>query len=305
MMNLIGVSTFDKTSKMFESLVARSNNLIRGSLNQKIFFSHIPKCGGTSINKAIKNCYLTLDITKDNCLAHANAKATFDTAQRNIDQTSSHFNLTDDYPALKLREDLLLYYMCQEDVKYISGHIPFSARAYQYFPNKYAFVTVLRDPVKRWISAYFYNRYRQEGHRKIETDLEPYMKSEFGKSRGYAYVKFVGGPNEEGDYTSEQAITRAKENLHKFTVVGCLEYKQDFVKQFEKQFGRRLKIGISNQSPKSKINQSSIITDKIKEEIREICRPDIEIYQYAIDNFVEASFSYRNQVFKPNEMIRV
>lgn len=287
-MNFVGVPAFKKTSKAFDSLVARSNNLFHGCLKEKMFFSHIPKCGGVSINKAITECYLTLDITKDRNLVQPSGKATIDLARKSVEETGSTFDLANDYLALKLREDLLLYYLCQEDVKYVHGHLPFSAKAHQYFSDKYAFVTVLRDPVKRWISSYFYNRYKKNAHRKIETDIKPYMKSEFGKSRGYAYVKFVGGYNKEGDYTSEQALTRAKENLHKFTVVGFLEYKQDFINQFEEQFGRRLKIGHSNQSPASEALRRSIVTKEIEEEIREICKPDIEIYQYAINNFVKA-----------------
>lgn len=117
-------------------------------------------------------------------------------------------------------------------------------------------------------------------------DIEAFLESERGQRQGYEYVKFLGGADKLGDYTSEEAINRAKENLHKFTIVGCLEHQGEFVKQFEEQFGRRLKIGVTNQSPKPETERKSIITEEIKEKIRAICRPDIEIYQYAKDNFV-------------------
>ena len=72
MNSLIKVPTFEDTAKAFESLVARSNNLVHGSLNKNIFFLHLHKCGGSSINQAIKSCYLTWNITNDRHLVHFN-----------------------------------------------------------------------------------------------------------------------------------------------------------------------------------------------------------------------------------------
>lgn len=285
-MNLIK-TPLGNTDQVFESLIARSSNLFQGSLKQRTFFLHIPKCGGISIRKAIKSCYISLDVLQDKYLTDLPSTAAFNAAQISANQTCFSSDTTDDYQILKFRENLLLYFMCQNRTKYIAGHFTFSSKAHQYFFDKFAFVTVLRDPVKRWISAYFYNRYKKSGHRKIDTEISPYLKSDFAQSQGYEYVKFLGGVDELGDYTSEQAINRAKENLHKFSVVGCLEYQTDFVNQFEKYSGRRLSIRISNQSPKPEADQSSVITEEIREEIKAICRPDIEVYKYAIDNFVK------------------
>lgn len=287
MKSFIKMPPSEDTSKAFESVIARSNNLFNGSLKENIFFLHIHKCGGSSINQAIKSCYLTWDITKDRRLVHLDSHAAFNAAQKCIDQTNFPSEQTDTYHLLRFRENLLLYYMDQKDINYIAGHFSFSATAYEYFFKKYAFITVLRDPVARWISFYFYNRNKQRGPFKIDTELEAFIESERGQRQGYEYVKFLGGADQAGDYTSAQAINRAKENLHKFSIVGCLEYQGDFVKQFEERFGRKFKIGVSNQSPKSEPERKSIISEGIKEKVREVCKPDIEIYQYAINNFVK------------------
>jgi len=62
------------------------------------------------------------------------------------------------------------------------------------------------------------------------------------------------------DYTSQQAIDRAKKNLGKFDIVGCLEYIENFLKEFENRFGVRLKLEKRNQNPVTESIRKSIIT---------------------------------------------
>jgi flavin-binding protein dodecin len=288
MKSLIRIPLLKDTDKALEQLVTRSNNLVHGSLEENIFFLHIHKCGGTSIRQAIKSCYRVLDITKDRYLIDLDSEAAFYAAQKSVDQNNFPPDTRDDYLPLKFRENLLMYYMGQKQIKYIAGHFSFSAKAHQHFSQKYAFITMLRDPVKKWISAYFYNRYKKGEHRKIDMEITEFLKSERAQSEGYSYVKFIGGADEARDYSSDQAIARAKENLHKFSIVGCLEYQDIFVKQFEERFGRRLMIGMLNPNPKPETYQKTVINEDIKEKIRQICKPNIEIYQYAIENFVKA-----------------
>lgn len=275
--------------KTFDAVTAIGNNLFSGSLKEKIFYLHIYKCGGTSISQAIKSCYYNLESLKSYPVFHLNREAAFNAYQTSIKHNSFLFNqdqVDGDYLKWKLQEYLLLYYMGQEHINYIAGHFSFSAIAYQHFSDKYKFITVLRDPVKRYISAYFYSRYKQSD-RSLNMEITEYLKSRTGLKGGSMYVKLLGGLDEAGDYTSEKAINRAKENLHKFSVVGCLEYQKDFLNQFEKQFDRKLNVREFNQNPKSKTYRKSVVSEELEAEIRAICQPDIEIYQYALENFVQ------------------
>lgn len=241
-----------------------------------------------SIRDAVSSCYRTLDIRKDLYLVSIDSVASSNVAKM-IHQTNYPYNTNDDYPLLKIRENVLLYFMAQKRTKYICGHFTFSETAYREFHGKHAFITVLRDPVKRWISSYFFNRHKDSDHRKIEEDITTHLRSAFGRSQGYEYVKFLGGANKSGEYTSGQSIDQAKRNLHKFDVVGFIEYQEDFLNRFENRFGVRLNLDWKNQSPVSTSYRNSIILPEIEDKIKTICEPDREIYQYAIDNLLKAN----------------
>lgn len=269
---------------MIDNLVATSSNLFHKPLQNKIFFLHFFKCGGTSIARSIKSCYLDFKLGMNRRIFHLNGGAAKNATQKIIDGAELLEQIDDKYLSWKLREYLLLYHMSQEQTQYIAGHFRFSETAYQNFADKYAFITVLRDPVERFISSYFYKRYKTG---KLELEFDEYLDSENCLGDGSLYVQSLCGLEHLEDGTSDRAIALAKTNLHKFKIIGLLEYQAQFLNQFEEQFGRRLRIAVSNKSPKSEAFKKSIVTPEMREKIAEICQPDAEIYQYAVNNFVK------------------
>lgn len=265
-------------------LTTRITNTFTNRIFEKIFFLHIPKCGGVSIGQAIAEKYLSLDPRNDRGIVNLNAPVS-----RQVIETTEGLNYPydtdDDYPILNFREKLLLYYMAQSSSRFISGHFLFSNIAYMRFGEKFSFVTVLRDPVKRWISSYFFNRFKSDNHMKVKDDIETHLESHFGISQGYELVKFLGGANKEGDYTSPKAINRGKENLKLFEIVGFLENMSDFTKKFNDCFHVKLQIAKKNQNPTSEQYRNTIITPELLERITAVCQPDIQIYEYALQNF--------------------
>jgi hypothetical protein len=272
--------------RVLNTLISRTINQMRGSLKQNIFFLHIPKCAGNALRHAITAHYHTLDFRKDQCVFRLNPIATVK-AVKTLEGMEYPYDTKDDYSILKFRENLLLYYMSQENIKFICGHFTYSDVAYEKFHNKYAFITILRDPVKRYLSSYFFNKYKKNPRFEIKEDIVEYMQTYFGQSQGFEYVKFLGGANRYGDYTSRTAIDRAKENLDKMDMVGILEYFEDFCDRFKKLFRVNLVLEQRNKSPKSESYRKSLISDEIKHDIRIICKPDLELYQYAVEKYTK------------------
>ncbi|GJL56733.1 MAG: hypothetical protein NPIRA02_38650 [Nitrospirales bacterium] len=267
------------------SLRDRVLNTFRNPIKDKMIYFHIPKCGGSAYRQAIRSCYLTMDLRKFREIAELDPAAS-DSVIKLRKKSDLPPHITDESSIFEFRENLLLYYMSSSRVRFISGHFGFSNTIYEASRGNFAFVTVLRHPVERWISAYFYNRYKSSNHRKIDIDIEAYLDSELGRRQGREYAYFLGGVRAGIENEDAELIDRAKENLHKFDVIGFLEHPQHFIDRFEGRFGIRLRLNTTNESPVTKSSRDSILTDEIKAKIQKICTPDLEVYEYAVSNFL-------------------
>ena len=267
----------------FSSFPQRMVNSFRiglgGRMGRKLFFLHLPKCGGTSIDEAFRSCYKTVDVRNDRFLPRHDSMAAAKAANILYGMNYREGD-TNDITFLEFGVANLAYLMSQKKNKYISGHICFDERVCGQYDEEYDFITMLRDPVKRWVSFYLYVRYRNSDRFVTDLPIEKYIKTEIGRSQGHQYVKYLGGIRNDNNYRVQEAINNAKENLRKFRIVGCLEDLDRFIARFQREYGRKLEISFRNRSPAPEALQSKNLSKEILTEIADICAPDIEIYNH-------------------------
>jgi hypothetical protein len=137
--------------------------------------------------------------------------------------------------------------------------------------------------VSRWFSHYFFNRYKNSEHFKIYDDLETFVDSDLGNILGHYYISILTGHDNELRILKPSAVDDAISILKSFTIVGCLEHLDIFESQFAEQYGRQLKITHLRKNPLTKSEQMQHISKKIIRKVETICQPDLEVYQFALN----------------------
>lgn len=229
--------------------------------DHRIFFLHLPKCGGASVRAALnKAC-------TDEKIAALNPHASRRAAEiRGEDM-------------LRYRASLLPYYMAREDVQVLTGHFPWSTEAYEHFGDDWSYVTLLRDPVQRWFSHYFYDRYKSHSdHFRIKDDLETFLESERAREMGNLYVRRLTDPTHQ---KSSDAVRQAKETLDKFDVIGVVEHIDNFARRVSDQAGIEVGLPRKNESPAQERKKNALKDEHYVGKVKELCRKDRMIYEFA------------------------
>ena len=229
---------------------------------KRICFVHVPKCGGVSFNTAIRKVIGV-------------GRYSYRNFTLNASKTQKHAT-KHGLDVLEYRESLLVEKLKTSRIRFAGGHFRCSDTTRNQFENEWAFVTILRDPVKRWISQFFYNKHKKSSHAKVEMSLDEYLKSDIGQDAGADYVKFLNS-----SYTGEKdQISRTIQNLEKFNVVAILENQQNLLNQFETLLGQPLPLTKRNSNPLPRKEISRQVTDHHLEQIYKICAPDMEVYNH-------------------------
>ncbi|MCR9111525.1 sulfotransferase family 2 domain-containing protein [Marivita sp. XM-24bin2] len=240
-------------------------------LQQRFVFHHVPKCGGTSVGRAFRKRYFL--------------------SQATVDPESSYrayeaFTLRDDQEGLlidvlDLREQILLYLMFS-DIRCISAHVRFSEIAYARFNGRYKYVTILREPIQRFISHYNWSYGRSGAHAEITEEFDTFLESVRAKRMGAIYCEYFSGLPKEADVWNEDASARAISNLQKFDVVGRLDQIDAFTETIEKELGFKIRIGHENKDPKrgSGIRVSDLSRSQL-EKVHALCAPDTAVWDAA------------------------
>lgn len=239
----------------------------------KIVFHHIPKCGGMSITAGLALTYYPLRLAlggRRNFPGRLDAKAASAAAAL---QGQNRY---------EYRRLLMAYHLEQDKTPFLFGHYPFCPSAYERFKNDWAFVTLLRDPVKRWYSEYYWNRYKSHDYDKTELDIEAYLDSEQGRLNAQSFTNFLAPRPDPLAPPTAKDVKHSLENLEKFDVVGKLEDLPKFRSAMKTRFGRKPFFYKRNSSPAP--DTAKTLPDKhsaFHKTLQERLQADIEIYTRA------------------------
>lgn len=266
--------TNERVLKPFDvKIVRRSKVQERSSADEpiakRVIFFHPPKCGGKSVNR-----YLAATL--------GGAR----TLRESASEGAAH-NLG--IGVQEVRETILAYEIQRRDLRYISGHYPYSRRALAGREGEFDLVTVLRNPLDRMLSLYYFNRFKKNrDHFPIECDLPEWLLTRDAKSAATIFVRmFVGDvmvANQLVDADSDSqvmdaAVDDAIGNLRKFAIVGVLESIRDFENAVRQRYGVRSSVAHHNRNPNPGYPAFDEQPEELQSQIRDLCQPDMKIYR--------------------------
>jgi hypothetical protein len=232
----------------------------------RICVCHVPKCAGSALVDAIKGHYSFVDRTL------------FPDFHMNLEASGVASEATA-VPITQVREEVLAYTLAVGRHKYAGGHVPCRPQLVDTFCDRWSFITVLRDPVERWISGYVYDRYKTESWSKLDADIEAYLSSEAGILSGRAYLWYFSSmPQDAAIREVEPYVAEAEANLRRFALVGSTENMPALAERFGEVFGKPLKIKSVNRTPNPEAKRAIVTNAGLMARIREVCEPDALLY---------------------------
>jgi len=257
-----------KFQEKFQKLYLAIRNRLRERVKEtpRIFFCHVPKCAGSAASKAIyRNIYMGTANSSDFVINLQASRFSSQVCKKDM---------------MEVREVILSYYLCLPYYRFGGGHCYCRPHLVQKHKDKWKFVTLLRDPVSRWISEYVYNTYKNASWNKNELTLEEYMTSEEGKNTGISYLRYFSSipKNYNGDV--DQFVNEAIANLEQFSVIGVVENLDQWCQMFKDTFMIDLNIPKTNATPNKEVAAKIRSNENLVKQIKELCEPDIRIYQH-------------------------
>lgn len=224
-----------------------------------IIFVHLPKCGGTTLNRIIEWEYPPWRVFS-------------------VDPSFFRWSY---HRLLQWPPDRLAR------MKVFKGHMPFGL--HKLLPQQSTYITVLRDPVDRAVSEYYYalSRVVHPAHRKVKRlTLEQYIRS---TSHNNVQTKLIAGVYSGYDFLAgkctSETLEVAKDNLSRyFSLIGLTERFDESLALAKLTFGWQLRLyadfNVTRARPK---------TDNVPPEVRELIAEryqfDIQLYDYAAGLF--------------------
>jgi len=235
-----------------------------------IIFLHLPKCGGTTLNRLIEWEYSPLEIFSLD-------PSFFRWSYARLSRT----------PIERFKR-----------IRVFKGHMPFGL--HERLPRPATYITVLREPIDRAISSYYYARsYKLDPHHRMASkqSLEEYVRA---TPRDNVQTKLVAGHANGYDFLSGECtaemLETAKRNLAEgFSLIGLTERFDESLVLAKILFGWQIR-QYANFNVTSARPRKEAVPSAIQDLIAERFRFDIQLYAFAEQLFDEALKRYAGQV---------
>jgi hypothetical protein len=207
----------------------------------RVFFLHYPKCAGISISSAFINCLRTWGYHDFRHCRELSASASA-SAARMADSTIP-----------ELRKSILHYWLSDYSLRFVRGHFWIEKDILAAYRDDWKFMTVLREPVERWISWYFYDRYKESDHGKIALSLDEFLSTDRAKNMGKDYASMILGEQRfQSGRRKESELGAAKSVLSRFDMVETVNRMSELEKRVAEKFGWKINVGKKNKNPTNK-----------------------------------------------------
>ncbi|MFY0601378.1 MAG: sulfotransferase family 2 domain-containing protein [Cyclobacteriaceae bacterium] len=229
-------------------------------------FIHIPKTGGTTIVHTLSRQILYNRFQRLNPTRFTHPKDFLEKVEGLLENviTSSH------------------------KIEVVGGHFGFAAHPKLSDPSQH--FTVLRDPIERVISEYYYMKHKGMYYQHLinneNLDLEDYIHHPEISYLNNLQTRLVAGESyQSGDIVTEVVYSKALKNLKKFQVFGLTEQMSDTLALFYLTLGWKrlpyyLEANINDKRPrKEDVSEKAIMSIKEREKY------DIMLYKEAKEIF--------------------
>lgn len=241
--------------------------------HKTILFLHIPKTAGTTLDRIIDKQYDRSKVFSNSCKVLSS-----------LGNYWMNFSV-EDREEISRKSLIELPKKEKEEIKVIKGHMHFGWHEYINKPCTY--ITVLRDPVDRVISLYYYILRSQKHHlnRFIlsnKMSLKDFVRSGISTTVDNGQTRILSGIRENVEFgdCSIETLSLAKNNIQEhFSLVGLTERFDETLVLSGKLFGWEnlsyKRLNVTNDRPLKR----EISKDTLKC-IEDYCKIDIELYDF-------------------------
>lgn len=239
----------------------------------RIVFVHVPKCAGSAVRDSLYDAVYP-----------ALFRSTRVYCKIDVVASVSAGNLLG-LDAMTCREAVLIHALSDPFTRFVAGHIAAKPAVVEQFSH-WKFVTVLREPTARFISAYVFNRYKPSVPSKIECNFADFLDTDAARLQGSRMTQYFSGMSVlEVEERPEAAIAAALQNLDRFLSVGFVDDLGDWQRSISSALGRRVRIGHENPSPRPDLRAELEQEPALRGRVEELCTIDREFYSSARARF--------------------